>query len=76
MDLGLVGRAAVVAIELRVSTPEQKCIGLPEQKCISDARKKSPRSGGLFVGRQTSVGLSAGVSELARRERRLLWLSL
>jgi hypothetical protein len=38
--------------------------------------QKSPRTGGLFVGRQTSVRLSAGVSELARRERRLLWLSL
>jgi hypothetical protein len=38
--------------------------------------QKGPRTGGLFVARQTSVGLSAGVSELVRRERRLLWLSL
>src|SRR4051794_40237066 len=41
-------RASLLA---KLSTAEQKCIGLPEQKCISDARKKSPRSGGLFVGR-------------------------
>ena len=55
-----------------VSTPEQKCIGLPEQKYISDGGKKAPELGALFVKRQAWVGLSVGVSGLARRERRLL----
>jgi len=51
-----------------MSTPEQKCIGLPEQKYISElARRPGP-----FLRHQAWVGLSAGVSELARRERRLL----
>jgi excisionase family DNA binding protein len=38
--------------------------------------RKSPRTGGFFVRPQALVGLSAVVSELTRRERRLLWLSL
>ena len=54
-----------------VSTPQQKCIGWPEQKYISDAGKKAPELG-AFVRHQTWAGLSAGVSELARRERLLL----
>jgi hypothetical protein len=54
-----------------VSTPEQKCIGLPEQKYISGAGKKAP-NWGFFFRHQAWVGLSAGVSGLARRERRLL----
>ena len=33
---------------------------------------RRPRTGGLFFRHQAWVGLSAGVSELARRERRLL----
>jgi hypothetical protein len=52
-----------------VSTPLKKCIGTPEQKYISE---EGPRTGGLFVRHQAWVGLSAGGSELARRERRLL----
>lgn len=55
-----------------VSTPEQNCIGLPEQKYISDAGKKGPRTGGLFLRHHAWLGLSAGMSELARRELRLL----
>ena len=55
-----------------VSTPEQKCIGWPEQKYISDAGKKAPELGAFSLEHQAWVGLSAGVSELARRERRLL----
>jgi hypothetical protein len=55
-----------------VSTPEQNCIGLPEQKYISDAGKKGPRTGGLFLRHHAWFGLSAGMSELARRELRLL----
>jgi len=55
-----------------VSTPEQNCIGLPEQKYISDAGKKGPRTGGLFLRHYAWFGLSAGMSELARRELRLL----
>ena len=54
-----------------VSTPQQKCIGWPEQKYISDAGKKAPELR-PFVRHQTWAGLSAGVSELARRERCLL----
>src|SRR5262249_20476648 len=56
----------------QVSTPEQNCIGLPEQKYISDAGKKGPRTGGLFLRHHAWFGLSAGMSELARRELRLL----
>ena len=55
-----------------MSTPEQKCIGRPEQKYISNAGKKAPELGGFFFRRQAWVGLSVGVSGLARRERRLL----
>jgi hypothetical protein len=55
-----------------LSTPEQNCIGLPEQKYISDAGKKGPRTGGLFLRHHAWFGLSAGMSELARRELRLL----
>ena len=55
-----------------MSTPEQNCIGLPEQKYISDAGKKGPRTGGLFLRHYAWFGLSAGMSELARRELRLL----
>ena len=55
----------------RVSTPQQKCIGWPEQKYINDAGEQGPELG-AFVRHQTSAGLSAGVSELARRERLLL----
>jgi hypothetical protein len=54
-----------------MSTPEQRCIGWPEQKYISDAGKKAPELG-LFVRRQAWVGLSAALSGLAGRERRLL----
>src|SRR5262245_31906450 len=49
-----------------------RCIGLPEQKYISDAGKKGPRTGGLFLRHHAWFGLSAGMSELARRELRLL----
>jgi hypothetical protein len=56
----------------RVSTPEQKWIGLPEQKYISAAGKKAPELGAFSVRHQACVGLSAAVSELAGRERRLL----
>ena len=59
-------------ITASVSTPEQNCIGLPEQKYISDAGKKGPRTGGLFLRHYAWFGLSAGMSELARRELRLL----
>src|SRR5262249_45700593 len=55
-----------------LSTPEQNCIGLPDQKYISDAGKKGPRPGGLFLRHHAWFGLSAGMSELARRELRLL----
>src|SRR5262245_48743417 len=58
--------------ETLLSTPEQNCIGLPEQKYISDAGKKGPRTGGLFLRHHAWFGLSAGMSELARRELRLL----
>ena len=34
--------------------------------------QKSPRPGGFFFEHQGWAGLSAGVSELSRRERRLL----
>jgi hypothetical protein len=34
--------------------------------------QEGPRTGGLFVRHQAWIGLSAGVSELARRERCLL----
>ena len=54
-----------------VSTPQQKCIGWPEQKYINDAGEQGPELG-AFVRHQTWAGLSAGVSELARRERLLL----
>ncbi len=54
-----------------VSTPLQKAIGSPEQKYINDAGEKPP-NGGLFVRHQAWMGLSAGVSELTRRERCLL----
>ena len=56
---------------VRVSTPQQKCIGWPEQKYINDAGEQGPELG-AFVRHQTWAGLSAGVSELARRERLLL----
>jgi hypothetical protein len=55
-----------------VSTPEQKCIGWPEQKYISEAGKKARRTGGPWFRHQAWIGLSAGVSELAGRARRLL----
>ena len=55
-----------------VSTPEQKCIGWPEQKYISEAGKKARRTGGPWFRHQAWIGLSAGVSELAGRGRRLL----
>jgi NTE family protein len=55
-----------------VSTPQQKCIGWPEQKYIIDGGKKAPGPGVPFVRHQAWAGLSAGVSELARRERCLL----
>ena len=55
----------------QLSTPQQKCIGWPEQEYISDAGEKAPELG-AFVRHQTWAGLSAGVSELARRERLLL----
>ena len=54
-----------------LSTPQQKCIGWPEQKYINDAGEQGPELG-AFVRHQTWAGLSAGVSELARRERLLL----
>ena len=54
-----------------MSTPQQKCIGWPEQKYINDAGEQGPELG-AFVRHQTWAGLSAGVSELARRERLLL----
>ena len=56
---------------IRVSTPQQKCIGWPEQKYINDAGEQGPELG-AFVRHQTWAGLSAGVSGLARRERLLL----
>jgi hypothetical protein len=62
----------VVIDMAQLSTPEQNCIGLPEQKYISDAGKKGPRTGGLFLRHHAWFGLSAGMSELARRELRLL----
>ena len=55
-----------------LSTPEQKCIGWPEQKYISEAGKKARRTGGPRFRHQAWIGLSAGVSELAGRGRRLL----
>ena len=64
------GRLALGQDEL--STPEQKCIGWPEQKYISEAGKKAPRTGGPWFRHQAWIGLSAGVSELAGRRRRLL----
>ena len=68
-----IGHASRFATELQaLSTPEQNCIGLPEQKYISDAGKKGPRTGGLFLRHHAWLGLSAGMSELARRELRLL----
>ena len=54
-----------------MSTPEQKCIDWPERKYISDASKKAPELG-FFSSHQAWIGLSPGVSELTRRERRLL----
>src|SRR5215831_4098431 len=65
-------RAYPGSIVASLSTPEQNCIGLPEQKYISDAGKKGPRTGGLFLRHHAWFGLSAGMSELARRELRLL----
>jgi hypothetical protein len=44
---------------------------LPEQKYISDAGKMATELGALFLRHQAWVGLSGGVSELARSERRL-----
>jgi hypothetical protein len=38
---------AIIVPPIRVSTPEQKCIGLPEQKYISDGGKKAPELGPL-----------------------------
>ena len=35
---------------LKLSTPEQKCIGLPEQKYINDASKKAPETGAFCSG--------------------------
>jgi hypothetical protein len=55
-----------------VSTAEQKCIGWPEQKYISEAGRKARRTGGPWFRHQAWIGLSAGVSELAGRGRRLL----
>jgi hypothetical protein len=55
-----------------LSTPEQKCFGGPEQKYISEAGKKARRTGGPWFRHQAWIGLSAGVSELAGRGRRLL----
>jgi hypothetical protein len=55
-----------------VSTAEQKCIGWPEQKYISGAGRKARRTGGPWFRHQAWIGLSAGVSELAGRGRRLL----
>jgi hypothetical protein len=55
-----------------MSTPQQKCIGWPEQKYIIDGGKKAPGPGVPFVRHQAWAGLSASVSELARRERCLL----
>jgi hypothetical protein len=67
-DMCIASYPTLVAFTSLVSTPEQKCIGLPEQKYISElARRPWP-----FLRHQAWVGLSAGVSELARRERRLL----
>jgi hypothetical protein len=57
---------------LFLSTPVQKCIGWPEQKYISEAGKKARRTGGPWFRHQAWIGLSAGVSELAGRARRLL----
>jgi hypothetical protein len=54
-----------------LSTPEQKCIDLPEQKYINVAGNKSSKRR-LFLRDQFWVGLFADMSELARRERRLL----
>ena len=67
MRLELQGKVVVM------STPKQKCVGWPEQKYISDGGEKAPELG-AFVRHQTWAwaGLSAGVSELARRERLLL----
>jgi len=59
-------------LTILLSTPEQKCIGWPEQKYISEAGKKAPRTGGPWFRHQAWIGLSAGVSELAGRGRRLL----
>ena len=68
-------RYALIAVPILVaslvSTPQQKCIGWPEQKYINDAGEQGPELG-AFVRHQTWAGLSAGVSELARRERLLL----
>jgi hypothetical protein len=38
-----------VRSQTRLSTPEQRCIGLPEQKCISDAGKKAPEQGAFSL---------------------------
>jgi hypothetical protein len=44
--------AAMIALVVCVSTPQQKCIGWPEQKYISDAGKKAPELGAF---RQTEL---------------------
>ena len=66
------GEDSFSAHQIALSTPEQKCIGWPEQKYISEAGKKAPRTGGPWFRHQAWIGLSAGVSELAGRGRRLL----
>jgi hypothetical protein len=40
-----VERRPGLVVELKLSTPEQKCISWPEQKYISDAGKKAPELG-------------------------------
>ena len=43
--------------EVKVSTPETKCIGTPETKCISEASRKAPRGGPSCVSRSGLGGV-------------------
>ena len=43
-------KAGLLIDHAKVSTPEQKCIGLPEQKYISDAGQKAPELGAFSSG--------------------------
>ena len=61
------GRAVMVVCQRR-----SKNTSVGRSKNTSAGLARGPKGGHLLVGRQSWIGLSAGVSERARRERRLL----